>query len=126
MIQAHETFSDIEELTMAEAIIGNLDENGFLKTPLEEIALLNSFAVKKLKKLLNQIQSFEPYGIAASNLQESLLIQLRCQQKQASLAYKIIENHYEDLIHNRILNIKKNLNCSSEQISQILKRNIHV
>lgn len=124
MIQAHETFSDIEELTMAEAIIGNLDENGFLKTPLEEIALLNSFAVKKLKKLLNQIQSFEPYGIAASNLQESLLIQLRCQQKQSSLAYKIIENHYEDLIHNRIPNIKKNLNCSSEQISQILKKDI--
>lgn len=124
MLQAKETFSDKEELAMAEALVGNFDENGFLKTPLEEIALLYNFSIKKLGKLQKQIQSFEPSGVGASNMQESLLIQLRCQQKQKTLAYNIIEKHYDDLIHNRIPIITKSLKCSSEEISKVLKNDI--
>jgi RNA polymerase sigma-54 factor len=124
MLQARETFSDPEELAMAEAIIGSFDENGFLKTPFSEIALLYNFSTKKLGSVLKEIQSFEPYGIGAANMQESLLIQLRCQHKHKTLAYKIIENHYEDLLHNRIPVIKKSLECSAEEISTVLKKDI--
>lgn len=124
MLQAKENISDSEGLTMAEAIIGNFDENGFLKTPLQEIALLNHFSIKKLEKILKKIQTFEPYGIGASNLQESLLIQLRCLQKHRTIAYKIIQKHYDDLIHNRIPFIKKSLDCSAEVISSSIKKDI--
>lgn len=123
MNQARETFQP-SEIPMAECIIGNFDENGFLKTSLEEIALLNNFSVKKLETLLKQIQTFEPYGVGASNLQESLLIQLTCQHKQDTLAYHIIEKHYEDLIHNRLPLIKKSLHCTVEEITQTLKKDI--
>lgn len=123
MTQAKETFLN-SELAMAEAIIGNFDENGFLKTPLQEIALLNNCSVEKLRELLKQIQTFEPYGVGATSMQESLLIQLRCQHKQKTLAYKIIEMHYEDLVHNRIPIIRKSLECASEEISSVLKKDI--
>ncbi len=124
MFQLKESVSDPESLAMAEAIIGSFDENGFLKTSLQEMALLYNFSIKKLEKLLKKIQTFEPYGIGASNMRESLLIQLRCQQKHKTLAYKIIEKHYEDLIHNRLPMIKKSLDCSVEEISEIIKRDI--
>lgn len=124
MIQAREIFMNPDELQMAEAIIGNFDENGFLTTSLQEIALLNQFSLKTLEKILKQIQTFEPYGIGATSLQESLLIQLSCHNKQNTLAFKIIENHYQDLIHNRIPIITKSLQVSAEDISLALKKDI--
>jgi RNA polymerase sigma-54 factor len=122
--QSKEVFEDEESLKAAEALIGNFDENGFLKTPLEEIATLNNLPIKKLKSILIQIQTFEPFGVGAKNLQESLLIQLTCLQKNNSLAYKIIQNNFEDLLHNRIPTIKKDLDCSSEEIEVALKKDI--
>src|SRR5262249_54714428 len=50
MQQAQEVFNDAEERSMAEWIIGNLNERGFLDSSLEEIAHLGSFSVEKLKK----------------------------------------------------------------------------
>lgn len=123
MNQAKESFSE-KELPLAEALIGSFDEKGFLHTSLQEISLLNNFPLHDLERLLKEIQTFEPYGIGASSMQESLLIQLRCKQKDKTLAYKIIEEHYEDLIHNRIPSIKKNLECTPEDISLALKKDI--
>lgn len=125
MQQARENFSNTEDLSMAEVIIGNFDENGFLTTSLEEIGLLNNYATERLKELLKQIQTFDPHGVGASTMQESLLIQLRNQQKQHTLAYEIIEKHYEDLIYNRIPVIKKNLSCTPEEIHLAFKKDIN-
>ncbi|KIC72720.1 RNA polymerase sigma-54 factor [Neochlamydia sp. TUME1] len=124
MQQAKESFDHEEDRAIAEAIIGNFDENGFLQTPLQEIAGLYNFPIGKIKSLLKTIQAFEPYGVGAANMQESLLIQLRCRQKHHTLAYKILEEHYEDLIHNRIPSINKKLACSSEEISKALQKDI--
>ena len=107
---------------MAEALIGNFDERGFLQTSLLEIALLNGFEEHNLQKILVQIQDFEPFGVGAKNLQESLLIQLRCMAKKNTLAYEIIEKHYEDLLHNRIPLIQKSLKCTSDEIANAIDR----
>lgn len=124
MKQARETFCSPEELEMAEALIGNFDENGFLKTPLQEVAILNHFSIQKLTDLLKQIQTFEPSGVGALNLQESLLLQLQAQNKQNTLAYKILESHYDDFIHNRIPVLVRKLKCSADEITQALKKDI--
>lgn len=122
--QARETFETQDENAMAEAIIGSLDENGYLSTPLTEIAHLNHFNLKVLEQVLATIQTFEPYGIGAQNLQECLLIQLRCKGKSHSLAYMIVEKHFEDLLHNRIPSIIKGLGCSSKEIGEAISRDI--
>lgn len=124
MKQAHETFSDKEELQMAEALIGNFDENGFLFSSLEEIAQLNGYKASHLLPILKKIQTFDPAGVGATNLQEALLIQLRAQGYKDTLAYEILEKHYQDLIHNRIPVIQKKLGCSLQEISLAIKEDI--
>jgi len=121
MQQAKETFEKPEELAIAEVLIGNLDERGFLAIPLREIALMNGFEFELLEGVLRQIQRFEPIGIGASCLKESLLTQLRMQEKDGSLSYAIIDKHYEDLINNRIPAIKKGLKCSVKAITEAIE-----
>ncbi|PJD96309.1 MAG: RNA polymerase sigma-54 factor [Parachlamydia sp.] len=121
---ASQSFTEHHEIDIAEALIGNFDARGFLKTPLSEIALLTTFSIKDLQRVLKEIQTFEPFGVGAQNLQESFLIQLRCLRKEKTLAYQIIDLHYQDLLHNRLLNIKKNLGCSLEKIKDTIREEI--
>lgn len=122
--QARETLQNSEDLALADAIIGNLDANGYLQTSLEEIALLNGTYKQKLESLLEIIQTFEPVGIGARNLQESLLIQLKVQNKQNTLAAQMIAEHFEDLLHNRLPLIQKKLSCPLEEILEAIKCHI--
>lgn len=119
--QAHDSFDNPKDFGIAEILLGYFDESGYQNTPLKEIADLHEIDEKKLNEALEIIQTFEPYGVGAKNLQESLLIQLRCQEKQNSLASKIVEKHFDDLLHNRIPLIEKSLRCPKEKISQALQ-----
>jgi len=130
MQQASETFPSATERTIAECLIGNLDAHGFLETSLEELAKLNHFELADLKTVLETIQTFDPPGIGARSLQETLLIQLKYLNKENSLAYQIVQSCFEDLLHNKIPEIKKVVKESSEQIlhairHDIAKLNIH-
>jgi len=120
MAQAEQIFQDKEHLSMAQAIIGNIDENGFFQTPLKEVSALNNFDITPLQTVLDIIKTMDPPGIGASSVQESLLIQLRRQHKEKTLAYRLIEQCYDDLIHNRIRLIEKQLKCTAEQIRQTI------
>lgn len=124
MIQAEETFQESEKLAISQAIIGNLDENGFFQTPIEEISLMNNFTEESIKDVLEVIKTFDPPGVGASSIQESLLIQLRYQHKENTFAYRLIELCYEDLIHNRIPLIEKRLQCNAEKIRNALDKEI--
>lgn len=123
-VQTKETFQKEDEQRMAEILIGNFDENGFLAVSLEEIALVNGFSLPDLKRVLVEIQQFDPAGVGAFNLQEALLIQLKRRGLENSLAYRIVEGHYEALLHNRILQIKKALHCTVEEINDAMSQYI--
>jgi RNA polymerase sigma-54 factor len=122
--QAKEIFDDTSDRKMAEILIGHFDKYGFIETPLSEISLLNNFDEVLLRGVLKKIKTLDPAGIGASNLQESLLIQLERQGKKTSPAYKIIEHHYDDLLHNRIPLIKKGLGYSENVIAQAISQDI--
>lgn len=124
MQQAKEVFDDQRDLLLAEAIIGSLDSSGFLSTPLQEIAAMHKCTVAKLEEILAVIQTFHPVGVGARDLKESLLIQLRAQNKQDTLAYAIIDKHFDDLLHNRVPMIKRKLHCSLEEISEMVDHHI--
>ncbi|MGK5595696.1 MAG: RNA polymerase factor sigma-54 [Parachlamydiaceae bacterium] len=123
MQQAQEVF-DVNEMAMAEAIIGYLDEKGFLQNSLSEIALLFDFEEFRLLEILTKIQTFDPIGVGARNLQESLLLQLARQNKEHSLAYTIVSTYFEDLIHNRIPAIQKGLQCPAAIIREAIDKDI--
>ncbi|MGM0439712.1 MAG: RNA polymerase factor sigma-54 [Chlamydiota bacterium] len=120
--QAHEVFDTPQEIEASKIIIGNLDKRGFLDSPLIEIALLNDIPEETLKAVLPIIKTFTPYGIGASNLQESLLIQLCCHHQQGSLAYKIIKNHYQEMLHNKLPAIAKKLKVSTPAVREAIDK----
>ncbi len=122
--EAHDSFDHPQDLEIAEILIGYIDEFGFLKTPLPEICLLHHFKEEDVKRVLTEIQTFEPYGVGASTIQESLLIQLRCLHKEHTLAYQIVHDYYEQLLHNHIPLIQKHLKCSYEEIQEAIEKDI--
>jgi RNA polymerase sigma-54 factor len=122
--QARDSFDTPKELEIAEVLIGYIDEFGFLKTPLTEICVLHHFDEEALRPVLGEIQTFEPYGIGASTIQESLLIQLRCLHKEHTLAYQIIRDYYEELLYNHIPLIQKHLKCSYIEIQESIEKDI--
>jgi len=124
MGQAHESFETEEELRLAEMVIGSLDDSGFIGTDLEEIVLIAETDVESLKKVIAVIQEFDPVGVCAADIRESLLIQLEAQGKKDSLAYKIIETCYEELIHNHIPAVQKKLNEPVEAIQKAVHEEI--
>ena len=88
---------------IAEYIIGNIDENGYLQRPLAAISddLLFQAGVDvgqdRLEEILQVIQDFEPAGVAASSLRECLLLQLERREGTPAnlLAYKIIDESFD-------------------------------
>jgi RNA polymerase sigma-54 factor len=77
----------------ADSIIGNLEDTGYLSTPLEEIAERDGFALADLEAALKAVQQCDPVGVGASTLQECLLLQLESRNARGGVAWRIVENH---------------------------------
>ena len=122
MGQAPLIFEERQDLNLAELIIGHLNDKGFLDTPLQEIA--PTVPLETLQRILSTIQTFDPPGIGARNLAECLLIQLKLKQKGEGLAAKIIELHFDDLIHNRLPYISQQLHIPIKELVNIVDKEI--
>ncbi len=91
-----------QEVMTAEFIIGNIDQNGYLKGNLFEFSHFLGVSIKALKAVLKVIQEFEPVGVGARSLQECLLIQLKQRKEKAPpLAEEIISNYLPQVAENR-------------------------
>lgn len=118
-LMAQASFSlSTEEKKIAETLVGNLDHRGFLSIPLS--VLFEEEDIKKAEAILEKIQTFDPPGIAAQDLKQSLLLQLRLKGKEKSLAFRVIECHFDDLIHNRLPHIQKAMPCSQEALQKAI------
>src|SRR5205809_1132441 len=93
----------------AELVIGNIDDNGFLQSTLEEMALNSGIPKEDFEKMLTLIQSFYPPGVGARDLRECLLIQLQREGRDSSLEYKIIAAYMEDLGKRRFPEIARRM-----------------
>ncbi|RMG67847.1 MAG: RNA polymerase sigma-54 factor [Nitrospirae bacterium] len=109
-----DTSEEIKEI--AEAIIGNIDENGYLKTPLEDIAELTGKPVEKVQEALKVVQDFDPPGIGARDLKECLLIQIRSLGLEGTLVEKIIQNNLKELEKKDYMAIVKQYNATLEDV----------
>lgn len=108
-----------EDLKIGEALIGNIDENGYLAITIELISKDLNIGVEKVEEILSIIQTFEPLGVGARNLKECLLIQIREDESISPNVEKVIEDHLEDLAHNRIQKISKQLNIDLKEVQRI-------
>jgi RNA polymerase sigma-54 factor len=88
---------DKADVQLGELLIGNVDDVGFLTSSPDDIAKNTGLDVADLNRVLEVIQTFHPVGVAARDLRECLLIQLKRIGKEGSLEWKIVSNHIEDL-----------------------------
>src|SRR5438045_2607510 len=118
MSQRNQQVLDANDRKTAELIIGNIDDNGFLQTTPEEMALNTGIPQQDFENILTLIQSFYPPGVGARDLCECLLIQLRRAGKENSLEYKIISDYMEDLGKRRFPEIARRMNMNVEEVQK--------
>lgn len=82
---------------IAEEIIGNLDEDGYLQSTVEEIAVQMESPAPRVERVLRTVQEFDPPGVAARSLQECLLRQVEQLGMQGTLMDVLLRDHIEDL-----------------------------
>ncbi|MCX7915745.1 MAG: RNA polymerase sigma-54 factor, partial [Verrucomicrobiae bacterium] len=107
-----------EERKVAELIIGNINDDGYLLTPLEELAISSGVPLDQLQKVLAVVQTFHPVGVGARDLRECLLLQLKRQGKEDSLEAKVVAEHLEDLGRKRYQEIARALGLTPQQVQE--------
>ncbi len=117
------------EKAIGRHLIGNLDDDGYLRTPLEEVAQGAGVQEKEVESVLRNIQSFDPAGVGARDLRECLLIQLgyldrrpigsvqdRRTGVKGSLVEAIVSDHLKDLEKKHYSRIAKALGATVEEV----------
>jgi RNA polymerase sigma-54 factor len=102
----------------AQELLGFINERGFLDEPLQKIGLNSPSRFQDLREALKLIQSFDPAGVGASGIPESLLIQLERSGGTATIEYKIVRDHLEDLARKRYPHIAKSLGISVDAVTE--------
>ena len=123
------------QMLLGEEIIGNIDDNGYLACSLDQVVeALNTwvldeaqdweefrgkaapYALEDAEEMLRIIQGFDPPGIAARDLRECLLLQLRDAGREETLAYQIVRDYFEQLINHRWSEISKELSITPRDV----------
>jgi RNA polymerase sigma-54 factor len=107
-----------EEHEIGTWIIGNLDEDGYLKISLEDICSETNLLMEEVERVLPKIQQFDPVGVAARDLKECLLIQLEQMSPRDSVAEKIVSEHLSLLKNRNYPAIAKRLGVSLDRVNR--------
>ena len=111
--------TDIEQ-EIAEEILWNTNDRGYLDTDLVLIADSFELEEEDIAPILSVIQRMEPKGLASRNLKECLTIQLEDDNK--SLSFSIITKYFDDFMHKRYDKIKTKLKCDDEQLHEAVDK----
>ena len=107
-----------EEHKVGIYVIGNLDEDGYLKVSLEDICSETQLSLEVVEGVLRKIQQFDPVGVAARELKECLLIQLEQIAVRDPVAEKIVAEHLSLLKNRNHPIIAKRLGISLDRVNQ--------
>jgi RNA polymerase sigma-54 factor len=117
--QLDDTDLSAEERKVAELLVGSLNDDGYLLTPVEELAINTGLPLDQLERMLHVVQTLHPIGVGARNLRECLLIQLDRLGKSESLEAAVVSRHLDDLGRKRYVEIARALNLTIEDIQRI-------
>jgi len=98
------------------AIIGNLDDDGYLVASFDELASMGPWPVTEVERALRLVQSFDPTGVGAHDLQECLLLQLRHLGFEGTPTEKIVTEHLRLLQNHQAPEIARRLGLSLEEL----------
>jgi RNA polymerase sigma-54 factor len=120
MDQARESDLAADQQAIAELVIGNIDDYGYLKATVEEISAANNLPLEKIAEVLKIIQTFDPPGVGAKDLRQCLMLQLERAGKQDSLEYRIVRDFMEALGKRRIPEIARGTGRDVDDVQESL------
>jgi len=101
---------------IGEAIIGNLDDDGTLVATVEELASMGPWAIEEVERALSVIQGFDPVGVAARDLQECLMLQLRHHGHGGTPSERIVSEHMQLLKNHQVPELARKLGMSIDEL----------
>lgn len=113
---------DVRFADLAEQIIYNINDDGYLAYTLEEIVepVADRFSVVDAEYVLMRIQELEPRGVGAKSRQECLILQLDEKDPKYHKKRELIENHLEDVDKNRLPRVGRAMNLSMDELKDLL------
>ncbi len=121
---------DHDDVLLAVEILGNVDEDGYLRRDLDlivqdlNLSLNLSLSSQQAERVLHLVQSLEPAGVAARSLPECLAAQLRTGSYPAALrelALRIVTQHFEDFRQKRYDTLLKHLHVTSDTLKKAIE-----
>ena len=121
-------FNDRQKI-IAEYIVGNIDEDGYLRREINEIADDIAFTQNlevdetEVFEVLETVQDFDPPGVGARDLQECLLLQLKRKNMSnpaIDTAYTILKNNFTQFTRKHFDKIKKRLNINDKELKSVM------
>ena len=110
--------SDERLKEIGRAIIGNLDDDGYLVASAEEIAAMGEWPLLEVEKALQHLQTFDPIGVCARDLQECLWLQLKHLGLEGTPTEKIVTEHLRLLQNHQVPEIARKLGVSIEDLKE--------
>ncbi|MCG8468093.1 MAG: RNA polymerase factor sigma-54 [Gemmatimonadetes bacterium] len=132
---------EVRQILIGEEIIGNIDREGFLTCPLGQVFEsvnnylsdpnnpwaadtaddenpidLSPVTMQEVERMLAIIQAFDPSGVAARDLRETLLLQLRDREEEDTLAFRIIRDHFDELVNHRWSELSKEHGITPQEV----------
>lgn len=120
---------------IAEQIIGSIDDDGYLRREISAIADDLAFRQnidsdeKEIEEIIGLIQQFDPPGVAARNLRECLLLQLKRKEgngRSVTVAMDVIENYFEEFTKKHYEKIQRGLNLDDDGIKDVINQIIRL
>jgi RNA polymerase sigma-54 factor len=103
---------------IGDAIIGNLDDDGYLVASVEEIAQMGEWPVAEVERALQHVQTFDPIGVAARDLQECLTLQLRHLGLGGTITERIVTEHLKLLQNHQVPEIARRLGVTVDELKE--------
>lgn len=113
---------DAQERGIAELLIGNIDDEGYLQLDLEEMMERPDFPVEMFERVLRSVQGMDPAGVGARDLRECLLLQLERAGETGSEAYALVHDHLDLLGRNRLEEMAGLMELPMERITVLAER----
>lgn len=116
--------TDLEESqrAVAEMLIGNIDDRGYLQSGVEELSFSTGLPAEVIAAVLKVIQTLDPPGVGARNLRECLMLQLERAGREKTLEYRILSDHFEALGKRRFPEIARQTARDIDEIQDAAKR----
>jgi RNA polymerase sigma-54 factor len=121
LLQQLEALVSPDDALIAEQLVGNLNERGYLEISTQEIADHLNVSVQRVEYVLQQLQTLEPLGIGARNLRECLLIQLDAlseQEQPHPLARVLIDKYLDAFGRNQLHEIARDMKQPEQEVRQ--------